>query len=492
MNGIVFPTLPVVADAPLRFAPMIALATPGQGPSFELLLEQGGNMPLRPEPLEESSSDDDRGAPVATDGALLMQISGLVPAQPGLQPAPASGKPFDQRNAHAPVQVRTALVPNLSPNTVAVANPDPAGRAPSPVEVTVPDSAIPAVPATIAPKYSGTGTSVAVPEKASLPAPAMPPSDLPGAAVPASASREIPPPSSPGGQAERHAVEFPVHCAPSRSPASKSNATGHAEPQLAVRLPEAAISAVTNSRPPVPADDPSIPAEAVVDIVASTATPALEPLRAPNMRSVAPDRGFARDTADSAPALRPPPSQPDSAPPAKPDADVSNGQLVLPSQIADMGADSARAPEPAALAAARPEIVDRQLDMAREDLWLGELARDIVAFSGGKDALSFRLMPRSLGQLDVRVASSDEGLSIQMSASNEDARTIVAAAQPRLVEEIRSQGVRVADASVGHGGAEGRGGRPTDDQLPMIEIAQLPAEPESAPVSRAPDRGLFA
>lgn len=104
-------------------------------------------------------------------------------------------------------------------------------------------------------------------------------------------------------------------------------------------------------------------------------------------------------------------------------------------------------------------IVDRQLDLARDSRWLDALARDIVAVADAPDRLSFRLSPPQLGQLDVDLSSSDSGLSVRMNASTEAAAHIVAAAQPRLIDELKSQGVRVAEAhvSTGGGGSQGQG-----------------------------------
>ncbi len=104
-------------------------------------------------------------------------------------------------------------------------------------------------------------------------------------------------------------------------------------------------------------------------------------------------------------------------------------------------------------------VVDRQLDLARDSRWLDALARDIVAVAEAPDRLSFRLSPPQLGQLDVDLSSSDSGLSVRMNASTEAAAHIVAAAQPRLIDELKSQGVRVAEAHVftGGGGSQGQG-----------------------------------
>jgi flagellar hook-length control protein FliK len=121
-------------------------------------------------------------------------------------------------------------------------------------------------------------------------------------------------------------------------------------------------------------------------------------------------------------------------------------------------------------------VVDRQLDLARDSRWLDALARDIVAVADAPDRLSFRLSPPQLGQLDVNLSSSDNGLSVRMNASTEAATQIIAAAQPRLIDELKSQGVRVADAhvSTGGGGQSQGQGQPQQqrDADQMIEFVR--------------------
>src|SRR3546814_3090223 len=57
-------------------------------------------------------------------------------------------------------------------------------------------------------------------------------------------------------------------------------------------------------------------------------------------------------------------------------------------------------------------------------------------------------MPRHLGRLDVAMRMEGEGVSLKMDTHHEATATIVTAAQGRLVEELRQQGVRVAGAEV--------------------------------------------
>jgi flagellar hook-length control protein FliK len=89
---------------------------------------------------------------------------------------------------------------------------------------------------------------------------------------------------------------------------------------------------------------------------------------------------------------------------------------------------------------------EQTLDLARDDAWLDRLARDIVTASVGERTLKFRLLPERLGPLDVGLTVEADGLSITLTAHTREARDIVAAAQPRLVEELRNQGVRIFDS----------------------------------------------
>src|SRR3546814_3629177 len=86
--------------------------------------------------------------------------------------------------------------------------------------------------------------------------------------------------------------------------------------------------------------------------------------------------------------------------------------------------------------------------MDSDGAWIDQLARDIAATKSDSGDISFRLMPRHLGRLDVAMRMEGEGVSLKMDTHHEAIATIVTAAQGRLVEELRQQGVRVAGAEV--------------------------------------------
>ncbi|WP_221795246.1 flagellar hook-length control protein FliK [Aquisediminimonas sediminicola] len=93
--------------------------------------------------------------------------------------------------------------------------------------------------------------------------------------------------------------------------------------------------------------------------------------------------------------------------------------------------------------------VERQLDLARHDRWVHDLARDIAASASSDGKMSFRLDPPQLGRLAVTLQQVEAGLSVRLDAETAEATQIITHAQPRLMEDLRQQGVRVADASVG-------------------------------------------
>jgi len=115
-------------------------------------------------------------------------------------------------------------------------------------------------------------------------------------------------------------------------------------------------------------------------------------------------------------------------------------------------------------------VVDRQLDLVRNEQWLGELAHDIASTSGDNNRLSFRLMPHQLGRLDVDVSRSHNGLSLSIHTESDSAQAILSAAQPRLADEIRAQGLKLADTQMFSGDARHSPGHDGQSRpAPLIE-----------------------
>ena len=102
---------------------------------------------------------------------------------------------------------------------------------------------------------------------------------------------------------------------------------------------------------------------------------------------------------------------------------------------------------------ATPDVFSsQQLDLARDTQWIEQLAREIVSVAGQDGKLRFGLAPDGLGQLEVMVETQQDGVNIQFQASTENAAKIIASEQPKLLEELRQSGVRVAnsDLMAGH------------------------------------------
>jgi flagellar hook-length control protein FliK len=145
-------------------------------------------------------------------------------------------------------------------------------------------------------------------------------------------------------------------------------------------------------------------------------------------------------------------------------------------------------------------LSEHWLDMSSDDAWIEQLAKDIAATKSATGDLSFRLMPRHLGRLDVSMMHSDQGVAVRMEAQQENTVALVAAAQGRLVEELRQQGVRVAGAEVTHSLQEndrqhsqgqGRGSQNDVNHLIEIESERL-LESKSDDKGRTDLRGRFA
>jgi Flagellar hook-length control protein FliK len=136
-------------------------------------------------------------------------------------------------------------------------------------------------------------------------------------------------------------------------------------------------------------------------------------------------------------------------------------------------------------------LTDRHLNLARESAWLDTLASDIVAASNASDRLTFHLSPAHLGRLDIDLSQSSGGLSVHMTASTDNATNIIAAAQPRLIEELRHQGVRVSGAEVATGGQQ----QPTPQTRQPVQIIEHAALDRDDETDISPDTrssGRFA
>ena len=249
---------------------------------------------------------------------------------------------------------------------------------------------------------------------------------------------------------------------------------------IAIPTPPTAAMAPLNAAP-IPADAPAVselapPAAAVAENVAAATTPvitpeaekaAAKPTEAPSIEpdnsldpaaaptaAATPDRSrtaaekvvLPADTAQPAgDAPAPPPTDPvlDAAPAAA--LPVESG--AAPASTPSVGVAESTDIAPAGPSQAEQSLT-RHLDLARDNQWLDRLARDISAAATQQGHLKFQLNPEHLGALTVEIANSAAGTAIRLTADTDQARNILADAQPRLLAEVRAQGLRVAESHV--------------------------------------------
>src|SRR3546814_4632545 len=84
------------------------------------------------------------------------------------------------------------------------------------------------------------------------------------------------------------------------------------------------------------------------------------------------------------------------------------------------GQSAAQAAATVADAAKAAPVAERVLDTSSDDAWIAQLATDIAATRSQDGDLSFRLMPRHLGRLDVAMTRGDEGGSVRRDTTQEE------------------------------------------------------------------------
>lgn len=250
--------------------------------------------------------------------------------------------------------------------------------------------------------------------------------------------------------------------APVATPAAVNPAVGEAV---------TAQAAVTAAAPEAPTHKTDRP---VVARAESQITASIDPAMAADTPDIAAAPAPRTDApvADSAeqPAAAAAPAVAASAAPAPP---------VIPAAVTPASWNAAPAGDATAAAPAPSHVdqtVTRHLDLARDTQWLDQLARDISQSVTRQNHMKFQLNPEHLGALTVEIANSAAGTAIKLSAETDQARAIIADAQPRLLAEVRAQGVRVAESHVdlnqqGNGGsafAQGQQRQSSEDSKPFV------------------------
>ena len=299
--------------------------------------------------------------------------------------------------------------------------------------------------------------------------------------------------------------------------------TTTAATDVAILTPQAATTVPVGTSP-IPADVPAAaeftpPAAGVAENASAVATPiippkggkatgepiataGIEPDSSLKPEAAAPDGSRAPADKASLPAEAGNPAT-DAPAPADPAPDAALAAAIPVEPGAAPAAPSAGVAEASDTAPAAPsqaeQSITRHLDLARDNQWLDRLARDISAAATQQGHLKFQLNPEHLGALTVEIANSAAGTAIRLTADTDQARAILADAQPRLLAEVRAQGLRVAESHVDlnqQGGgssasAQGQQRQASEDHKPFART-QTPTRGDADDSAPQDDGDLYA
>lgn len=238
----------------------------------------------------------------------------------------------------------------------------------------------------------------------------------------------------------------------SSAPKLAELAAGTAPAAVAAAIvPEARPAAAAVLQPAVAAVMPAVTAPKTVKSAAAAIAVGIVDPSVPTATPL-PDTAITKDSTAPLPQAGKAEADVSAPPPANPAAGpllaVSADTIPLPI-AGDAPTISAAAPTGEVPVATQAEqSLARHLDLARDNQWLDRLARDISQAASQQGHLKFQLNPEHLGALTVEIANSASGTAIRMTADTEQARTIIADAQPRLLAEVRAQGLRVSESHV--------------------------------------------
>ncbi|HEX4739494.1 MAG TPA: flagellar hook-length control protein FliK [Allosphingosinicella sp.] len=483
-------------------------------PGGGVLTPQPGEAKIEPQPGES----DPNGDVTASVAQLLALVAGGRAAPP-----PRPGKTKDEaattEKPQAKAETEIALGQPVAPGIVTIVPAIPVAAAPAAfVEAPKAAAQSPAMAAAPAPLPSGAAqpllASTATEAPASL-APSMQPA-LPVAAPPFAGPipAAVSPGSAPQASSLLSLLAGTAAVAPQANPepaaAAPATVAAAVIPAASVAVPSPAVAAMPDAQaairpaaspqpPSIPsgaapviapavlidaksdtaaAAEPALPTTPATNATAATASPAPQPASqpAPAVLQALPAAFAGKEAAKpvsierSRPASSPSPAAPlATAAPRLIDAQILGSSAPAPA--ADMrpaNADAAAAP-------VQGLVIERQLDLAHQQDWIDQVARDIAGMAGGEGKiLNFRLSPEHLGNLQVEIVQSHHGAAVRFSTDSEAARTMIADAQPRLVAEARAQGVRIAEAHVDLSGSGSGDPR-----------RQPTAAPETAPIRTA-------
>lgn len=300
--------------------------------------------------------------------------------------------------------------------------------------------------------------------------------------------------------AETAAAPETLATTPAPPPAALSVAAAPAAAAVVAAVVVAAPGAAASQGKPVKASEPG--KRPVADAAPTAATVATAPTadkpRSAEATRVAPEI----ETAIAAPAA----SKPRAAPQAGPaviagEAGAAKPAEAAPAMTVQFAQPTTAGAAPLTSASAPVSIAERVLDLASDGAWIDQLAHDIAATKSDSGDISFRLMPRHLGRLDVAMLMGDEGVALKLDTQHEATATIVTAAQGRLVEDLRQQGVRVTGSEVTctpgdtgrqmQGQSQGQGRGAAQDVSHLIETVTERVKARD-PEEAADRRGRFA
>ena len=415
--------------------------------------------------------------------------------------APAEAKGDDAPRPAPPPAARPTALPPSAP--VGVPPPLPASAAfllpllaPS---VGGQPAAQQAVPVSDAPQPASKPAPVPLPRPTPILAPAVAVFRPVSPAFPGAASRPVPRPVPTGVVAapasapvEATAAPLAAHAARPTGPEGATAALQVAQPIVAPPVASSMPLPVEVGAPAKVGQDGAV-AAAVAEVRAAPApaAPRVDPVEigVPAKAAAALPHAAAFGTAD----------RPDRDP-ALPDASADGAEAASP--VSGPGPAIADHPPHVRLpeAAHRSEglAVARHIDLARNMAWLDGLARDMAATTAPGSRLKIMVAPESLGPVDLEVRRSEGGVSVHMAARSDAARTVLAAAQPQIADELRAHGVQLTHSEIVQGHAapdDGRAGHAPHRPVPLpvsIEARLLPDPAGSTPARTPMADGHYA
>lgn len=135
------------------------------------------------------------------------------------------------------------------------------------------------------------------------------------------------------------------------------------------------------------------------------------------------------------------------------DARASQGNTQTAPPIA-LGLQAARVdnPLPAAAKAANEAALTPQFDsphVAGSDAWFEDIGARVEWLTEMNiEKAELQLHPAELGQLEIQIATGDEGTTVSFVTHNNDARALIEDNMPKLRELLAQQGLRLGDSQV--------------------------------------------